>query len=128
MNRMIKTSLAAVVWFALGWSAAYCQQPQMIKIANGQTAEIWSGVNVTGKVHLRVLTRDGKNSIGLWWITWGVGSTTQIGTWGPNGSLNIPIAWWKGVVSAKLRGRATSDTVVYVSDRVEIDKTLTFHW
>jgi hypothetical protein len=64
----------------------------------------------------------------LWWVTWGVGSTQNIGPWGPDGSLDIPITWWKGTVSAKLRGTAAEDTVVTVSDRVAVDKSATFVW
>jgi hypothetical protein len=102
--------------------------PQKIKIASGQTADIWTGVNVTGKVNLAVRTRDGKNELTLWWIKWGVGSAEQLGHWGPNGSLDIPISWWRGIVSAKLRGQAASDTVVYISERAAVDKTWTFDW
>ena len=47
---------------------------------------------------------------------------------GPDGTLEIPITWWKGVVSAKLRGQADEDTVLYVSDSVAIDKSVTFEW
>ena len=104
------------------------QAPQEVRIAKGATADIWTGANVTGTVHIRVLTRDGKNQINLWWITWGVSAVRNLGAVGPSGSLDIPISWWKGIVIAKLRGNASSDTLIYVSDKVEIDKTLTFKW
>lgn len=51
-----------------------------------------------------------------------------IGNRGPDGLLDIPITWWKGVVSAKLRGTAADDTIVYVSEKVAIDKSVTFNW
>lgn len=108
--------------------SAFAQTPQEIKIAKGTTADIWTGANVSGTVHIRVLTRDGKNQLSLWWITWGVGGVRNLGAVGPSGSLDIPISWWKGIVVAKLRGNASSDAVVYVSDKVEIDKNVTFKW
>lgn len=120
--------MVMIVLGALWVVPANAQAPQVIKIAKGQTADIWFGVNVSGKVHLAVRTRDGSNKVNMWWLTWGVGSTNNLGQWGPNGDLNIPISWWKGVVSAKLRGRASQETVVYVSDKVAIDYSKTFVW
>jgi len=107
---------------------AYGQAPQRIKIPAGQTADLWYGVNVTGNLNIRIQTRDGKNELKLSWIKWGVGSIQEIGNWGPAGSINIPIAWWRGIVSAKLRGEASNDTIVYISDRVAIDKKFVFDW
>lgn len=107
---------------------ATAQTPQVIKIPKGQTMDVWFGANVTGKVHLAIRTRDGHNKMNMWWLTWGVGSTTNLGELGPTGDLDIPIRWWKGVVSAKLRGTASTDTVIYVSDKVAIDYSKTFTW
>jgi hypothetical protein len=112
--------------FILGLLAAALAVP-----ARGQavrSVRIWFGVNVTGKVSIRVVTRDGSNKLNLWWITWGVGSTQSLGNYGPAGDLPIPIAWWKGVISARLRGQASTDTVVYFSDKVQVDKNVTFIW
>src|SRR5215472_6070594 len=39
-----------------------------IKIRAGQTADLWLGVNVTGKVNYRITTRDGSNNLRMWWI------------------------------------------------------------
>src|ERR1700722_2175302 len=105
---MKKVVILSILMLALGMisSSAHAQASQAIKIAKGQTMDIWFGANVSGKLHLSVRTRDGKNKMNIWWVTWGVGSTTNIGNWGPDGSLDIPITWWKGVVSAKLRGVA----------------------
>ena len=107
---------------------ALAQPVQIVKVPKGQTADLWYGVNVAGRVHLRIVTRDGGNKMKLSWIKWGVGSVEELGLWGPAGELQIPITWWKGTISAKLRGLAESDTVVYISDKVEIDKTVTFSW
>jgi hypothetical protein len=104
------------------------QTAQKIRVPAGQTADLWSGVIITGKVNLALQTRDGKNIMKLWWVKWGIGSTEEIGNWGPSGSLEIPISWWKGVVSAKLRGQALSDTMVCISDRAAFDKQFTFEW
>ena len=112
----------------IGFVNANAQTPQIIKIPKGQTRDVWFGANVTGKVHLAIRTRDGRNKMNMWWLTWGVGSTTNLGELGPNSNLDIPITWWKGVVSAKLRGTAADDTVVYVSDKVAIDYSKTFTW
>jgi hypothetical protein len=107
---------------------SFGQAIQTIKVAKGQTADVWYGANVAGKLHLAVRTRDGRNKMNMWWITWGVGSTTSLGEWGPNGDIDIPITWWKGVVSAKLRGTAAEDTVIYLSEKSQVDKSFTFVW
>lgn len=120
--------MRAVCALLIASGSVFCQTPLKIRISQGQTADIWFGVNVAGSVNLAVYTRDGKNKIKLRWVTWGVGSSRELGEWGPTGSLTVPISWWKGVVSAKLRGQASSDTVVYISDKVEIDRKLTFDW
>lgn len=112
----------------LAAGGAFPQTPQKIRIVAGHTADVWTGINVTGKLNIAVYTRDGKNKIKLWWIKWGVGSTEDLGEWGPSGSLVAPISWWKGIISAKLRGTAATDTVVYISERVGLDKTFTFDW
>jgi hypothetical protein len=104
------------------------QAIRSVRIPKGESADIWFGVNVTGKVSIRVVTRDGSNKLNLWWITWGVGSAQSLGNYGPAGDLPIPITWWKGVISARLRGQASSDTVVYFSDKVQVDKNVTFIW
>jgi hypothetical protein len=126
--RRILFFTVAIVLAMVSPLPSLAQQAQTIKIPKGQTVDIWFGVNVSGKLHLAVRTRDGRNKINMWWLTWGVGSTTAIGDWGPNGDLDIPITWWRGVVSAKLRGTAAEDTVVYVSERVSVDKSVTFKW
>jgi hypothetical protein len=128
MKKLAIVSLLVAFLSMFSGSLASAQTPQVIRIARGQTADIWFGANVSGKLHLSIRTRDGKNQMNIWWLTWGVGSTTNIGNWGPSGDLDIPITWWKGVVSAKLRGTATQDTVVYVSEKVAIDKSVTFNW
>src|SRR5579864_6609087 len=116
---------AALLFIA---TSAMAQQTQIIKVPQGQSADLWFGVNVTGKVYVQIATRDGMNRMKLWWVKWGIGATEDLGSRGPISALEIPIAWWKGLVSAKLRGVATSDTVVRISDRIEIDKSFTFRW
>ncbi len=127
MNKCLKFFAAISIALALAQTASG-QQIQEIRISKGQSADLWFGANVTGKVHLSIRTRDGRNKLNMWWITWGVGSTSQVGDWGPSGDLEIPITWWKGTVSAKLRGKASDDTIVYLSDKVTIDKAVTFKW
>jgi len=63
----------------------------------------------------------------MWWIIQPPGRVTQLGTLHDSGSLNIPDLL-KASISAKLRGSATSDTIVYIRENVKIDSTATFHW
>jgi hypothetical protein len=99
-----------------------------IKIQAGQTAQIWFGVNIKGKLYYQIRTRDGSNSLRMWWIVYGFGNVVQLGTKTNGGSLDIPISWGKGIVSARLRGSAGSDTLVYLQENAEVDKTETFHF
>lgn len=125
----MRTALIKLGTLTLLYAGVGCAQaPQKILVKAGQTVDLWYGVNVTGKVNLAIRSRDGTNKIKLWWITWGIGSTQELGDQHSDGALPIPISWWRGVVSAKLRGQAYSDSTVYVSDRVSVDKTLTFDW
>ena len=98
-----------------------------IKIPAGQTADLWLGVNVTGKVHYRITTRDGSNKMRMWWILEPLGTVKQLGTRTGSGSLDIP-GKLHASISAKLRGKAAVDTVVYIGENVAVDSTVTFHW
>jgi len=98
-----------------------------IKVAAGKTGDLWLGVNVTGKVQYAIRTKDGSNQMKMWWVMEPLGNVTQLGKLAGNGSLNIP-GKLKGAVSAKLRGSAVTDTVVYIGENVEVDNSVTFHW
>jgi hypothetical protein len=97
------------------------------RIAAGKTADLWLGVNVTETIYYAIASRDGSNKMKMWWVTEPLGHVTQLGTLSGRGSLKIPDLL-KASVSAKLRGSATSDTVVYISENVKIDNSATFHW
>jgi len=106
------------------------QNPSPVKeyrIAAGKTVDLWLGVNVTGTIYYAIASRDGSNKMKMWWVTEPLGHVTQLGTLSGRGSLKIP-ALLKASVSAKLRGSATSDTVVYIRENVKIDNSVTFHW
>jgi len=98
-----------------------------IRIAAGKSADLWLGVNVSGNVSYAIRTRDGNNKIKMWWIIQPLGRVTQLGSLHDSGSLKIPDLL-KGSVSAKLRGSATTDTVVFIGENVKIHNTATFHW
>jgi len=99
-----------------------------VKIPAGQTVDVWFGVNIKGQVSYAIRTRDGSNSLRMWWVKYPFGSVDQLGVLSNQGKLSIPISWWKGVVSAKLRGSAGSDTLVLVGENAEVDATVTFHF
>jgi hypothetical protein len=98
-----------------------------VKVATGQTADLWLGVNVTGKVHYAIRTKDGSGKMRMWWIMEPLGNVKQLGNLTGNGSLDIP-GKLKGSISAKLRGKASVDTVVYIGENVEVDNSVTFNW
>jgi hypothetical protein len=98
-----------------------------IKIPAGQTADLWLGINVTGKVNYIIRTRDGKNAMRMWWIMEPLGTVKQLGTLVNSGSLDIPNKL-KGSISAKLRGKAAVDTVVHLGENVSVDSSMTFNW
>jgi hypothetical protein len=98
-----------------------------IRIPAGQTVDLWLGVNVTGKVSYAIRTKDGTNAIHMWWSLEPTGQVKQLGKRSNDGSLKIP-GLTAASVSAKLRGSATVDTVVYIGENVSVDHSLTFHW
>jgi hypothetical protein len=102
-------------------------QIREVKVSAGQTEDLWLGVNVTGKVSYAIRTRDGSNKMRMWWILEPLGTVTQLGTLSNTGSLNIP-GKLKGSISAKLRGKAATDTVVYIGENVAVDNSVTFHF
>lgn len=102
-------------------------RPKEIRIAAGKNDDLWLGVNVSGKLFYSIATRDGSNKMKMWWIIQPPGRVTQLGTLQGSGSLKIPDLL-KGSLSAKLRGSATSDTIVSIGENVKIDSTATFHW
>jgi hypothetical protein len=107
---------------------AGAQAPIEVKVPAGSQADLWTGINVKGTVHLLVRTRSGNDTAKLWWVTWGIGSVTQLGNVTGRQDVAIPIAWWRGVVSARLRAEASEDTVIYVSDEAAVDYSKTFKW
>ena len=95
---------------------------QEIKVpANGQ-GDVWTGVNVQGKVYIAVRTRDGKNRAKFWWIK-ALGNVEQLGEHGSEAEFDIPALY------GKLRVQTlNSDTIVYVSDSASVDHSVTFKW
>lgn len=102
-------------------------QTKAIKIPAGKSVDLWLGVNVTGSVFYAIRTRDGKNQVRMWWILQPLGRVKQLGIRSHEGSLDIPSSL-DGVASAKLRASATADTVIYVQEKVAVDKSVTFRW
>jgi hypothetical protein len=98
-----------------------------VRIHAGQTVDLWLGINVTGKVYYSIRTEDGKNDLRLWWIKQPLGRVQQLGVCRNDGSVNIP-AFTSGVLSAKLRGRARANAVVYLRENVAVDRKATFDW
>jgi hypothetical protein len=98
-----------------------------IRIPAGQTVDLWLGINVTGKISYAIRTRDGTNTIRMWWILEPTGQVKQLGKRANDGSLKIP-GLTQASVSAKLRGSATVDSVVYIGENVSLGHSLTFHW
>jgi hypothetical protein len=119
-----------VAILVLGISASSSETPSNVKevrIPAGGTVDLWLGINVTGKVYYAIRTKDGTNTIHMWWILEPTGRVKQLGKRSNDGSLDVP-GLTKASVSAKLRGSATVDTVVYVGENVSVDHSLTFHW
>jgi hypothetical protein len=108
-------------------SAQIASGIKQTKVAAGQTADVWLGVNVTGKVYYSIRTRDGKNQMRLWWVMQPLGRVQQLGVRANDGNIDIP-SLGKGVVSAKLRGKAIADTVIYLREAVAVDGTVKFNW
>jgi hypothetical protein len=98
------------------------------KISAGSTESLWTGVNVRGKVFLSVRSRDGKNNVKLWWIKQPFGRVEQLGNKANEVDLDIPIALWKGTISAELKASAQSDTIVYIGENVQVAQNATFTW
>jgi hypothetical protein len=99
-----------------------------IQIPAGETRDVWWGINVSGHVAYSIRSRDGSNTVKFWWIKWGVGSIESVGEKSNDGVLPIPIRWYFGIVSAKLRAFAKADTVVRVQENSVPDKGFTFKW
>ena len=101
-----------------------------VKIAAGATADAAFFVNMTGKLNVAIRTRDGSNELPeAWWITWGFGAISSLGAKQDSFETPIPVKWWKGVVSAKLRAKAgPSDTILYVSEDAALDGSISFDW
>ena len=117
----------AVLWLCLVPEAIPADATRAVKLPAGQTADLWLGVNVTGKVYYAIRTKDGRNKMRMWWITEPLGSVKQLGTLADRGSLNIPNKM-SASLSAKLRGKAVVDTIVYISENIRVDNSATFKW
>lgn len=129
MNRLCRASLCLLLIVSTFALAVGDSLPRVkeIKVSAGQTADLWLGINVKGKVNYAIRTRDGTNQIRMWWVMEPLGSVKQLGTRTGSGNLDIP-GKLHGAVSAKLRGKAAVDTVVYIGENVAIDNSMTFHW
>jgi hypothetical protein len=125
MNRVL--SIAILISGISIYSAGAPATVKEVRIPAGQTVDLWLGVNVTGKVSYAIRTKDGTNTVHMWWILEPTGRVKQLGKKSNDGSLDIP-GLTKASVSAKLRASATVDTVVYIGENVSVDHSLTFHW
>jgi len=106
------------------------QQPapiKEIKIPKGETIDLWVGVNVSGKLHYVIKTSDGKGTLRMWWIIQPFGRVTQLGNRGGVGTLEIP-AKLQGSIYAKLRAKASVDTIIDIGENVSVDNSMTFNW
>lgn len=100
-----------------------------VRIPAGKSADVWWGVNVGGNINYVIRTRDGSDTIKLWWIKWPLGTIDEIGLRSGSGHVKIPIAWWRGVVAAKLRASSDVDCVMRISETSSPDiPSFTFHW
>ena len=96
--------------------------------ANG-TETVWWGANVTGRIYYAIRNEDSSNRATAWWILYGTGNIRDIGEIGSEGHLEIPITWWKGIVAARLRIHAgASRTIVFVSENIAVDGSVSFQW
>jgi len=129
MKKIIHTtwSFAIILLCATVLSGAQRSPIKEIKVPAGQTVDLWLGINVSGKLHYVIKARDGKSTLRMWWIIQPLGRVTQLGTRTGAGTLEIPAAL-QGSVSAKLRGKATVDTIIDIGENVAVDNSLTFHW
>jgi len=129
MNRLCRASLCLLLIISAFALAVGDSPPRVkeIKVSVGQTADLWLGINVKGRVNYSITTRDGTNKMRMWWVMEPVGSVKQLGTLVGSGSLDIP-GKLHGAVPAKLRGKAASDTVIYIGENVAVDTSATFHW
>lgn len=98
------------------------------RILAGQTIDAWFGVNVTGSLSYKIATRKGGEGVALWWIKYPLGSTEQLGIKLGTGTIPIPISWWKGVVSAKLRASASTESILFLAENAQIDKSVSLSW
>jgi hypothetical protein len=129
MNRFCRASLC-LLWVVSAFALAVGDSPakvKEIKVSVGHTADLWLGINVKGKVNYSITTRDGTNKMRMWWVMEPLCTVKQLGTLAGSGSLDIP-GKLHGAVSAKLRGKAASDTVIYIGENVAVDTSATFHW
>jgi hypothetical protein len=127
--KVVRVLFCLCVWLSSA-ATGDSQAPSPVKeirIAAGKSADLWLGVNVSGKLFYSIATRDGNHKMKMWWIIQPPGRVTQLGTLQGSGSLKIPDLL-KASLSAKLRGSATSDAIVYIRENVKIDNTVTFHW
>jgi hypothetical protein len=120
-------SLCAFIACVPAFSDAQQSAVKEIKVSAGQTVDLWLGVNVSGKLNYVVRTKDGNNGLRMWWIIQPLGRVKQLGTRNGAGTLTIPDKL-QGSISAKLRGKATVDTIVAIGENVAVDSSLTFHW
>jgi hypothetical protein len=122
-------SLLSILAIALGLVFAQSLGPAVkeVRVAAGETADLWFGVNVKGRVHYVIRTKDGSNQMRMWWITEPLGTVKQLRTLKNSGSLDIP-GKLNASITAKLRGMATVDTLVYIGENVQVGNTMTFKW
>src|SRR4051794_18063845 len=102
LYRLFSSMILVFCLLASGEAGAPVRQ---VKVAAGQTGDLWLGVNVAGEVHYAIRTRDGTNKMRMWWVMEPLGNVRQLGTLSGTGSLDVP-GKLKGSFSAKLRGKA----------------------
>lgn len=122
-------SALCLAGLSLSQPAAATDDPQRIELQQGQTADAYFEVNVSGRIYVAIASKPGDSPcVEFWWIKWPFGNTESLGRHCNFATFEIPgIASF--AISAKLRVGGSSNLVkLAVSASESVAHAATFHF
>jgi len=116
-GRRWAAAAAALVVFAGGaWAA---QDVQIVDVPAGVSSDVYTEVNLSGKIYLKIISEPGEEPCGeFWWIKWPLGNIEHLGRGCGLVSFEIP-GIYHGAVASKLRVRAIKSRIKIAVSSVE---------
>jgi len=121
--------LCAIVILSIQAGPVYSEDLKTFLISPGENKTLFTNVNTSGKVYVRIVAEPGKEAcLNFWWIKYPIGNVEQLGRYCNRAIFAVP-SLRNGAFATKLRaGGARSDQAVGLSANEAIAHGFTYRF